>query len=214
MFLLRSEGRWEDAENVQRKIIRNEKGTSYISLHGITNLARTYWKQGRYTEAENAARRSVQESQAIWGEENPRTQTSNQLLASVLQSQHKFREASSIGRKSTHILRNIMGENHPDTIASLENQALRSPDVRHLEQKRRQIVVTWTSVVGQDDPNTLASMDHLVEEFLRQGKVKESIEMRQEVYRLRRLHLGEAHPDSLKSESNLAWALVHIFRLS
>ncbi|KAL8907095.1 MAG: hypothetical protein Q9171_006000 [Xanthocarpia ochracea] len=229
VFLLESEGRWKDAENMQGKMIRFGEGT-WISLQGITNLARTYWKQGRYTEAEKAARRSVQESQRIWGEEHPKTQVNYQLLASVLHSKSKWdnehpktqannqllarelrsgyeiREARDIRYKSAQIIRKIMGENHPDTIASLENQPAQS---HSCEQTLRQTLAMWTSVVGKDDPNTLANMDHLAEDLICQGKVKESIEMRQEAYRLRKLHLGEEHPDSLTSKSDLAWAVIN-----
>lgn len=202
-FLLESEGRWKDAEDVQLAVAF---GVSHINLQYALNLARLYWKQGRYTEAEECARRCVEKCESLWGQVHRKTQASNQLLASILKSQRKTREASDIMGRSIQIIKNMMGEDHPDTIASLEIYALNGPWPHHIrEQKLRQTLAMWTSVVGEDDPNTLANMDHLAEALIDQGKVEESKLVHQQAYRLRELHLGKEHPDTLKSMSHLAW---------
>ena len=204
-FLLDSEGRWKDSENVQLEAISFPETATHLPLEFSTNLAHTYWKQGRYTEAEKLARICVEGYKKYVGEDDPRTQASNQLLALVLHSQRKRREASQLANESVKILRKIMGENHPDTIASLENQVLRfswTPD--HREQGLRQTLAMWTSVVGKDHPNTLANMDHLAQALIGGGKFRESKVMHQQAYELRKLHLGEGHPDTLKSMSHLA----------
>ena len=202
-FLLESEGRWKDAEDVQIAVALR---ATHIDLQSALNLARLYWKQGRYTEAENLARRCVEFSGDSWGEEHRKTQASNQLLASILRSQSKIRESSEIWQRSVRIIRNIMGENHPDTIAGLEIDAVRTPGPHHVrEQKLRQTLAMWKSVVGKDHPNTLANMDHLAEALIDQGKIEESKVVHQQAYRLRELHLGKEHPDTLKSMSHLAW---------
>ena len=202
-FLLESEGRWKDAEDVQLAVAL---GASHINLQSALNLARLYWKQGRYTEAENWARICVETGESVWGEVHRKTQASNQLLASILRSQRKAREAAEIRERSIRIIRNIMGEDHPDTIASLEFDAVYGPRPHHVrEQKLRQTLAMWTSVVGQENPNTLANMDHLAEVLIDQGRVEESKVIHQQAYRLRELHLGKEHPDTLKSMSHLAW---------
>ena len=202
-FLLESEGRWKDAEDVQLAVAL---GASHINLQYALNLARLYWKQGRYTEAEEWARRCVETGESLWGETHRKTQASNQLLASILRSQRKVREASEIRERSIRIIRNIMGEDHPDTIASLEIHATHGIWPHHIrEQKVRQTLAMWTSVVGKEYPNTLANMDHLPEVLIDQGKVEESKAMHQQAYRLRELHLCKEHPDTLKSMSHLAW---------
>ena len=207
-YLLESDGRWKEAENVRLQIISHRDPAAVIPVLFYTNLARTYWKQGRYTEAEEMARWCVEKCKSYWGEEHQVTQNNNQLLASVLYSQRKFREASAIGSKSTRIFRKLRGENHPDTISSMENEVSRllfSHDDR--ESRLRQTLAMWTSVVGKEHPHTLANMDHLAETLKEQGKIKESIDMHQQAYNLRKLNLGEAHPDTLKSMSNLAWVV-------
>ena len=202
-FLLESEGRWKDAEDVQ---LAAALGGSHINLQSALNLARLYWKQGRYTQAENWARRCVETGESLWGNFHRKTQASNQLLASILGSQGKTREASEIRQSSIRIIRNIMGEDHPDTIASLEIDAVHGLWPHHVRlQKLRQTLAMWTSVVGEDHPNTLANMDHLAEALIDQGKVEESKAVHQQAYRLRELHLGKEHPDTLKSMSHLAW---------
>ena len=207
-YLLEGEGKWKEAENVQLEIISHAGTATNMLVRFNTNLARTYWKQGRYTEAEEMARWCVEKCKSYWGEEHQVTQKHNQLLASVLYSQRKTREASEIGSKSTRIFRKLLGENHPDTISSMENEVFRSlmrPD--ECEKRLRQTLAMWRSVVGEEHPNTLASMDHLAEIFKTQGKIKESIDMHQQAYSLRKLHLGEEHPDTLQSMSNLAWVI-------
>ncbi len=205
-FLLDSEGRWKDAEIVQLEMISFTETATHFPLRFSADLARTYWKQGRYTEAEKLARTCVMGSKELLGEDHLTTQASKQLLALVLHSQTKRREASQIANESVQILRKIMGENHPDTIASLENQVLRysmNPEIR--ERRLRQTLAMWTSVVGRDHPNTLANMDHLAQALIDGAKFRESKVMHQQAYELRKLHLGEEHPDTLKSMSHLAW---------
>jgi hypothetical protein len=65
-FLLESEGRWKDAEKVQLELINFGKDANLMMpSHFIINLARFYWKQGRYTEAENMARISIEERKRL-----------------------------------------------------------------------------------------------------------------------------------------------------
>ena len=207
-YLLEGEGRWKEAEIVRFETIKHADAATVIPVLFYTNLARLYWKQGRYTEAEEMARWCVEKCRSYWGEEHQSTQNNNQLLASVLCSQRKFREAAEIGSKSTSIFRKLLGENHPDTISSMENEAMRLI-VCHDDREKmlRKTLAMWTSVMGKEHPNTLANMDHLAETLKTQGKIKESIDMHQQAYDLRRLHLGEEHPDTLKSMSNLAWVV-------
>ena len=202
-FLLESEGRWKDAEDV---LLAAALGGSHISWQPALDLARLYWKQGRYTQAEKWARNCVENAESLWGELHRKTQASNQLLASILESQRKTREASKIRQSSTRIIRKIMGEDHPDTIASLEIDAVHGlwPH-RVRSQKLRQTLAMWTSVVGEEHPNTLANMDRLAEALIDEGITEESKAVHQQAYRLRELHLGKEHPDTLKSLSHLAW---------
>ena len=207
-YLLEGEGRWKEAENLRLEIISHADAAAIIALVFYTNVARIYWKQGRYTEAENIARRCVEACKIYWGEEHHATQNNNQLLASILRSQHKSREASQIGSKSTRIFRKLRGENHPDTISSMENEALRIPGPHNnRERTLRQTLAMWTSVVGKEHPHTLANMYHLAEVLKDQGKIKASIDMHQQAYDLRKLHLGEEHLDTLDSMSKLAWVV-------
>jgi hypothetical protein len=63
---------------------------------------------------------------------------------------------------------------------------------------------TQRRVLGDDHPNTLATMNNLAETLRAQDNLSEAREMHDNVLESRRRILGENHPNTLTSMNNLA----------
>jgi hypothetical protein len=60
-----------------------------------------------------------------------------------------------------------------------------------------EMLAKWKEVLGEDHPNTLASMHDLAAACYSQGNVDEATTRFEEVYTKRKLVLGESHPSTL-----------------
>jgi len=75
------------------------------------------------------------------------------------------------------------------------------------EELEAQVMETRTRVVGQEHPDTLASMDNLASTYRDQGRWKEAEELVVQMMETRKRVLGQEHPDTLASMNNLAFLL-------
>ena len=75
------------------------------------------------------------------------------------------------------------------------------------EELEAQVMETRTRVLGQEHPDTLASMDNLASTYRDQGRWKEAEELEVQVMETRKRVLGQEHPDTLASMNNLAGVL-------
>jgi tetratricopeptide (TPR) repeat protein len=67
-----------------------------------------------------------------------------------------------------------------------------------------QVVETSLRVLGQEHPDTLASMNNLASTYWNQGRLKEAEELEVQVMETRKRVLGQEHPSTLTSMANLA----------
>jgi tetratricopeptide (TPR) repeat protein len=72
------------------------------------------------------------------------------------------------------------------------------------EQPFMQVMKASARVLGQEHPDTLASMVDLASTFWNQGRWKEAEELDVQVMETRKRVLGQEHPDTLTSMANLA----------
>src|SRR5436305_872701 len=69
----------------------------------------------------------------------------------------------------------------------------------------RQALELRETVLGQEHPDTLKSMNNLAIVLEAQAKFKQAEEMHRQALELRETVLGQEHPKTLKSMSYLAW---------
>ncbi|KAK2005502.1 TPR-like protein [Colletotrichum eremochloae] len=79
---------------------------------------------GKYSEAEQMHRQTLELKEKVLGPENPDTLSSMNNLALVLDSQGKYEEAEQMHRQTLELREKVLGPENPDTLASMNNLAL------------------------------------------------------------------------------------------
>ena len=83
-------------------------------------LAREYYDQQKYAEAELLLRQSAEQQQKVLGAEHVETLRSKYWLAATLYNQQKYAEAEQVLRESAEQREKVLGADHKDTLASKE----------------------------------------------------------------------------------------------
>jgi tetratricopeptide (TPR) repeat protein len=177
------------------------------TLTSMGNLALTFWKQGRWKEAEELEVQVLETKKRVLGEEHPSTLTSMDNLAMTYSNQERWKEAEELGVQARETRKRVLGEEHPDTLTSMGNLAItysRQGRWKEAEELEVQVLETKKRVLGEEHPHTLTSMDNLAMTYSDQGRWKEAEELGVQVTETRKRVLGEEHPDTLTSMGNLA----------
>ena len=78
---------------------------------------------------------------------------------------------------------------------------------KNAEAAHRQLLEERRRTLGNEDPDTLTSMNNVAQALSNQGKYAEAEKMHRGTLALRERVSGKEHPDTLTSMSNVAWAL-------
>ena len=162
---------------------------------------------GRYSEAEDLARRSTQVQTNFLGQEHPSTLASLSSLAMSYRGQGRWKEAEELEVKVMGTRKRVLGQEHPDALTSMANLAStyriqgRWMEAEKLEVK---VMETRKRVLGQEHPDTLTSIANLASTYRNQGRWKEAEKLQVTVMGMRKKVLGQEHPDTLTSIANLA----------
>lgn len=166
-LVLSSQGKWNDAEDLQLQMARFEEGAeiAYDKIGG-TNLllASTYRYQGRWEDAKAMELKVVEMRERILGREHPETLKSLANLASTYWHLGQWKEAEDLELSITQISRDILGPKHPRTLLIMANLAgtYRSQGKRdRAERIDLEVINTRKSVLGDEHPDTLVSTDNL-----------------------------------------------------
>ncbi len=89
----------------------------------LTTKSKMLYQQGRYSEAIQAAKETLQVAENTFGPNHPYTTTSLNNLALVYKNQGKYAEAEPLYNRSLKIREEALGPNHPDVAAVCENLA-------------------------------------------------------------------------------------------
>jgi tetratricopeptide (TPR) repeat protein len=99
-WTLDSDGRWEEAEELEVQVMETRKrvlGEEHPdTLLSISNLASTYRNQGRWKEAEELGVQVMETKKKVLREEHPDTLTSIGNLASTYRNQGQWKEAEEL----------------------------------------------------------------------------------------------------------------------
>nr|XP_036584595.1 uncharacterized protein CTRU02_05670 [Colletotrichum truncatum]KAF6794113.1 hypothetical protein CTRU02_05670 [Colletotrichum truncatum] len=176
----------------------------------LANTGRSNELLGKYGEAEQMHRQTLEMRKKVLGPENPNTLSSMNNLAGVFDSQGKYEEAEQMHRQALEMRKKVLGPENPDTLGSMNNLALvlRSQGkYDEAEQMHRQTLELSQKVLGLENPSTLTSMNNLAECFDSQGKYEEAEQMHRQALELSEKVLGPENPDTLTSMNNLALVL-------
>jgi serine/threonine protein kinase/Flp pilus assembly protein TadD len=173
-------------------------------------LGDTYYRLGKYTEAERHLLQARELSNRCNGPTAAETLQVMHRLANVLMDQSKLPEARQLSEATVGLRRRVLGEDHPDTLDSMNNLAVvlyRQGRWEESRQLAEQVLGRMRRVLGEDHQNTLNSMHNLAMVLHDQGKREEARKLYEEILRRKRKVLGEDHPDTLRSMGNLALVL-------
>ncbi|KAL0933554.1 uncharacterized protein CTRU02_212517 [Colletotrichum truncatum] len=176
----------------------------------LANTGRSNELLGKYGEAEQMHRQTLEMRKKVLGLENPSTLTSMNNLAETFRHQGKYEEAEQMHRQALELSEKVLGPENPDTLTSMNNLALvlgSQGKYEEAEQMHRQTLEMRKKVLGPENPSTLTSMNNLAGVFDSQGKYEEAEQMHRQALEMRKKVLGPENPSTLTSMNNLALVL-------
>ncbi|MBI4615254.1 MAG: tetratricopeptide repeat protein, partial [Planctomycetes bacterium] len=165
------------------------------------------YQAGNYVGATSLAQEALELARRSFGDEDPATLASMNILAELYRSQRRYAEAEPLVVKCLEATQRVLGEEHPDTLRSMNNLAgLYESQGRYGEAEPLYVkcLETRRRVLGEEHPNTLQSTNNLAALHQSQGRYGEAEPLYVKCMQARRRVLGEEHPDTLSSTNNLA----------
>ncbi|KAG8748554.1 hypothetical protein FRC10_003688 [Ceratobasidium sp. 414] len=219
--IYRNQGRWEEAEELGRKVVEVSKrvlGNEHSNTTTrIGNLACTLWKRGKWQEAEALDREVIEIKTRIKGKEHIETLTGMANLATALWSQGQWHEAEILHQDVLELSKRTRGNEHPYTLKCMHNLASAywsQKKWREAEKLQQEVVEVSEKVQGPEHPQTLKSMANLAEIYRHQKRWEDAEVLERKVVEVRIRKFGSEHPDSLKSQANLALTCRGLGRLA
>jgi serine/threonine protein kinase/Tfp pilus assembly protein PilF len=161
---------------------------------------------GRYVEAEEPARRSVEIRERLLGD-HPELATSLNTLGNVLWHQGRLDEAEAIHRRALAMRERILPPDHTDIGQSLHNLgALRyfAADLAEAERLWRRSAEIEEAAHGPEDWNLATSLHTLAIVCSDQDRFDEALELEQRALAIREKVLGPEHPHVALSLTTMA----------
>lgn len=166
-----------------------------------------YRSLGLEARAQDLLTKAATSQAKVLGPEDPRTLTTNDALAWILDSQGHSTEAEAIARETLRLRRKVLGPEHPATINSIMHLAAIVDDESKFPEAirlGRQAVELSRRVNGPDSSRTLMAIGNLGSTLYEIGEYEESEKLCRETLEVRTRLLGPDHPLTLLARNNLA----------
>ncbi|KAI9743535.1 MAG: Kinesin light chain 3 [Claussenomyces sp. TS43310] len=170
------------------------------------SLALTYYKQGRWEEAEELQLHVMVTFKKVLGLNRPDTLMSMRKIAMIYSRQERLKEAEELQEQVMQIMTKLLGTEHPGTLATIHDLAstyARQGRVEKAEELHVQVLETRMKVLGEEHPETLSSINNLAELYLRQGQFKKAEALHLQAFTTRSKVVGLEHPDMRSNINNL-----------
>jgi tetratricopeptide (TPR) repeat protein len=170
------------------------------------HLGRCLYSNGRYVEAEQVHRQTLDLRINALGANDPDTLMSSACLAEALSHQGKYAEAEKLHRETLEIRKKVLGVEHPDVMNSMQYlaQALVGAGAySEAEKIHRATRDLRAKLLHPEHRSTLTSMSYLAEALNQQGKYEEAEQMHQQTLEIRIRLFGLSFPATLASMSCL-----------
>ena len=202
-------GKYKEAEsryNELLKIVQRERGEDYIRSYPLLmcNLARVYSAQGRYGEAEQLFRKTLEIAE--WGAEHRWRLVYTADLADMYRDQGRYAEAEPMLAKTLQTERKVLGDGHKLTLRSMHYLGRVLTALEHYEDAND--LLTKGLMLGRQQlreghPETLRFVDALAVLHTKLGNDVEAERCFKEALQGRQKELGEDHPETLESKNDL-----------
>ena len=192
-----------------KKFGKNDKDT----LTSINNLAVSYRKQGKYTEAELLYKHCLQLREKVLGQKHPDTIISINNLALLYYYQGRYVEAEPLYKRCLQLSDKVLRARHPDAITYINNIALLyHAQGRYFEAESQYLRCLQLSekILPPNHPNTLTYVTNLATLYQDQGRYSEAVQANKRCLKIREDYFGSMHPETIISINNLA--LLYYFQ--
>jgi tetratricopeptide (TPR) repeat protein len=204
-------GQWYIAVDFQKqaeRLLNEVFGLDHPdTLTTMSNLATTYWDQGRLKEAELLEAQVLEKRKTMFGLDHPNTLTTMANLATTYWDQGRLKEAELLDTQVLEKQKTVLGLDHPNTLTTMANLAITYGNqgrLKEAELLEAQVLEKRKTMFGLDHPNTLTTMANLATTYWDQGRLKEAELLGAQVLEKRKIMLGLDHPDTLSTMANLA----------
>ncbi|KAJ5623935.1 hypothetical protein N7510_000244 [Penicillium lagena] len=197
----------EMASKSREQRIKILGGEHQEALYSTAMLAKGYWLEGRWEEAEQLDVQVLETRKTKLGEDHLDTLTSMASLASTYWNQGRWKEAEQLFVQVLETRKTKLGEDHPETLTIMANLASTYQSQgrwEEAEQLEVEVLETRKTKLGKDYPETLTSIANLASTYRNQGRWGEAEQLEVEVLETRKTKLGKDHPNTLSSMANLA----------
>lgn len=165
----------------------------------LKDLAYLYYRQGRYTLAEEKYKRALHILEQKPGPAY-RQVTAAVLnhLGSLYYGQGKYRQAEPFYERALHLREEEVGPDHPRAASPLNNLALLYQELGNYalaETLNLRALRIWEQAGGPEHPDVAFALNGLAELYVKWGKYKEAEPLFQRSIAIREHALGPDHPD-------------------
>ncbi len=210
--LYKNTGRYKDAENTLRRLMREagEKNPQYPSI--VTNLAMLYTTTGEFSKSEKTFTRALGLIENGVGSASADYVVALANLSFLYQSAGRYSDAEQTLTDAVAILDRLQGEN--TEVRSLvvnymgivkRRLGLYDDAVRYLQES----LALDAELFGEDSPNYAFSLDALGLAYTYQGKHAEAIATFQKALEIIAALMGEESFDYSFTQANLALAYIN-----
>jgi tetratricopeptide (TPR) repeat protein len=183
----------------------------------LEKLARLYYDQGRYSEAEPLYVRALAIREQQLGDNHPDTSASLNNLALLYRSIDRYSDAEPLYIRALAISEQQLGADHPDTATSLNNLAFLYKSIdRYSDAEPLYIraLAIKEQKLGANHPDTAVGLDNLADLYKSVGRYSDAEPLHLRALAIREQKLGVNHPDTATSLNNLAGLYYSIGRYS
>ena len=174
---------------------------------GLIGLARLYFDQGQYSQAEPLFQQALKIDEAALGPDHRRIASNLTNLGELYHRQGQYAQAEPLYQRALQISESALGPNHPDVAASLKGLADLYTDqgqyaqAEPLYQRALQIMKT---AKRPDHPDVAIILRHLGMLFQTQDQYAQAEPLYQRSLEIQEATLGPDHPDVANSLTHLA----------
>ena len=170
-------------------------------------LAKLYYSQGRYAEAEPllTCTRTIRERQL--GTDHPDVATSVNDLAELYRAQGRYPEAEPLYNRALAILERVLGSDHYDVAICLNNLANLYNSRGYYAEAEPLYTRALDALechLGSDHPTVATSLNNLAALYRAQGRYTKAEQLSTRALSIDERHLGADHPAIAIHLNNLA----------
>jgi tetratricopeptide (TPR) repeat protein len=173
-------GRFDDAQSHYRRALATAQarpGRDDLRAALWHNLAGLAHAQGRYREAEPAARRAVELRECLRGPDHPEVARDLTVLAAILAGQGRLDQAEALYRRALDIFQRRLTPEHYEVavvLNSLGGLAQDRHDPVEAEKLQRRALSIKIRVLGPDHAEVATVLNNLAVSLHRQGRADEA----------------------------------------